>query len=89
MGHHVQAKQAKSFLVKVYLVLSVVHSNISLLVVSLMKPKYMVTEVSGPGLVVQALRKTSKPHVLTLLFFLTKLTESDKVIYIDILPLPF
>jgi len=45
-----------------------------------MKPKYMVTEVSGPGLVVQALRKTSKPHVLTLLFFLTKLTESDKVI---------
>jgi len=54
-----------------------------------MKPKYMVTEVSGPGLVVQALRKTSKPHVLTLLFFLTKLTESDKVIYIDILPLPF
>ena len=41
------------------LVLSVVHPHVSLLVVSMMKPNYVVTEVSGASLVVQALRKAS------------------------------
>ena len=55
--------------------LSVVHSNTSLLVVSVMKPKYVVTEVLMLYLVLDLSLKRSVKHVLTIIF----LAEIDKV----------
>ena len=55
--------------------LSVVHSNVSLLVVSVMKPKYVVTEVLMLYLVLDLSLKRSVKHVLTVIF----LDEVDKV----------
>ena len=48
------------------------HSNIYLLVVSVTKPKYVVTDTLMLHLAPDLLFKRSvKPHVLTLSFFLT------------------
>jgi len=56
-------------------VLSVIHSNVSLLAVFVMKPKYVVTEVLMLYLVLDLSLKHSVKHVLTVIF----LDEVDKV----------
>ena len=55
--------------------LSVVYSNVSLLVVSVMMPKYVVTEVLVLYLVLDLSLKHSVKHVLTVIF----LDEVDKL----------
>ena len=57
----------------------------------LMKPKYALTEVFTLYLVPDSFKHSAKPqpHVLTLSFFSTKMTKLDKVIFIEILSLPF
>jgi len=60
------------------------HLLVSLLVVSLMKPKYVVPEVLMLYLVLDlSLKRSVKPHVFILSFFSTKLTKSDTVISIE------
>jgi len=56
----------------------------------MMKPKYTVAEVLMLYLVPDLpLKHFVNPHVSTLSFFSTKLTKLDKVIFIEIFPLPF
>jgi len=56
-----------------------------------MKPKYALREVFTLYLVPDSFKHSVKPqaHVLTLSFFSTKMTKLDKVIFIEILSLPF
>ena len=66
------------------------HSNVYLLVVSVKKSKYVVTDVLMLHLALDLLFKHSiKPHVLTLSFLAMKLTKLDKAISMEILPLRF